>query len=68
LFAAAELAAGGVDVAASAFSYVNVHAAFTQNLLEFQDIVRLGAAVGESGNFVVADEIHVGANGFADSD
>ena len=64
---AAELAAGGVDVAATAFADVGVHAVVAEDRLEVHDIVGFGALEGQAGDLVVADEVDVGTQRLADA-
>ena len=61
-----ELAAGGGDIAAAGGADVGVDEAGSEDALELVDGIVAGAAEGEAGDFVVADEVDVGAEGFGE--
>ena len=62
----AELAAGGGDVAASAGADVDVEVFGLEILLESANVFVAGAVKGHAFDFVVADEVDVGADGAGD--
>src|SRR5436190_20466071 len=61
LFLATQLTARGVDVAAPALADVRVNTLLAQDRLEGHDVVAPGPCEWKSGNFVIANEVHVGA-------
>lgn len=62
----AELAAGGGDVSASRGADVDVDVFAAEEVLKGEDVGVDGALEGEALDFVVADEVDVGAEGFGD--